>query len=118
MSESTPLRIIESGALRLGVLAEPPPHMVFMASRVQAAGQADTLTTLRYSGGLAALVVREVNGEPVVNERRLPRTLDELGDLGEGFIMAAWDVVGSYEGLADLFHTALAAYQGSNANPT
>ena len=118
MSEPTPLRVIEAGALRIGVLPMPPPHMVFLASRVRAAGEADAFQTMRYSGGLAALVVRELNGESVVNERRLPRTLEELGDLGEGFIMAAYEAVGSYEGLTDMFHAVLAAYRGDAANPT
>ena len=113
------LKNVEVAGHTIGVLKLPPPHLMFLASKSQADASDDSMATLSRAGGLAALVVRTIDGEEVVNARRLPRTLDELASLGEGFIMAAWDVFGSYEVLTEVFTAVLASYgAGAAPNPT
>lgn len=103
----------------LGVLKLPPPHLMFLASKSQSEPTEDSMVMLSRAGGLAALVVRTIDGEEVVNERRLPRTLDELSALGQGFIMAAWDVFESYDAMGEVFTAVLASYSAGEApNPT
>lgn len=118
MSKPEELTIIEADGHMVGVLKMPPPHMIFLASKVKSEPEIDSLSTLRRAGGLAALVVRTIDGEEVINERRLPRDITALESLGEMFIMAAYDCFGSYESLSDVFAAVLGAYHGEVPNPT
>lgn len=110
---------IEAGDITLRILRQPPPHLVFLSSQMDAEKDtASTLAVLARMGGLASLVVREIDGEEVVYESgRMPRTLAELESAGRGFTMAAFDRVGSYEGLAELYKAILTAYQTEDGAP-
>lgn len=97
---------------------KPPPHVLFLASKMTSDPTEDTLRVLSRAGGLAALLVVSIDGEPVVMERRRPRDLTELEALGEVFIMAAFDVFGSWEAMTEALTAIHAAMGGANLNPT
>lgn len=105
-----------NGTHTLKLVAEPPPHMMFLGSQVQSAGL-EGLDELAAAGGLAALVVREFDGEPV-DMQRLPRTLPELLDLGRGFIMLAFEKCGSYEEMGFVFTEVMGSLKVDSTNPT
>jgi hypothetical protein len=119
---SPDLLFIESGAHRLGVLPVPPPHLMFLASQVQEATGKDSLTDLAYAGGLAALCVREIDGETVELPARLPRDLVSLAALGRGFVMVAYEVLGGYSEITAALEAVMGSYRGDtgdkNLNPT
>lgn len=104
------------------ILAEPPPHVLFLGSQLQSEGDDDHLRTLALVGGLAALCVQSIDGEEVIFQGGLPRDLDTLAKAGQGFIMAAFDHLGgTYAELGELFEAVMGAYQGATgaaANPT
>ena len=114
------LKSVDVEGITLRVLPEPPPHLVFLSSQIDAEKDStDSLVLLARMGGLAALVVRELDGEEVLYAAgRPPRTMAELESTGRGFVMAAFERVGSYEALSELFAAILAVYQESSANPT
>lgn len=118
MSQPEELTIVEVDGHKIGVLKMPPPHLMFLASKMSSEPAVDQLKEMVRQCGFVAMVVRTIDGEEVVNERRLPRTLPELEDLGEAYVMAAWDVFGSYESLRDVGAAVLSAYHGEVPNPT
>lgn len=119
---SNHLLTIEVGSHSVGVLAVPPPHLMFLASQMQSAPPADMLTDLARSGGLAAICVRDLDGEPVALAGALPKTLDELAALGRGFIMTMWSTFGGYEEIGALIVSVMGAYKKGDGraqiNPT
>lgn len=114
------LKTIEvQGAERVHVvqiLVEPPPHMLFLASELQSANMG-SMEQFALGGGIAACVIRTLNGEPM-HPQKLPRTQEELLALGRGCILDMYDAVGSYADLNAISEAIMAAYQGDAANPT
>lgn len=103
----------------IGLQPKPPPHVLFLASKMTSDPTEDTLRVLSRAGGLSALLVASIDGEPVVVERKLPRDLPALEALGEAFIMAAFDVFGSWEALTEALTAIHAEAMGAaNLNPT
>lgn len=117
---STDLLFIEIGAHRVGVLAVPPPHLMFLASQVQNETGKDPMADLAYAGGLAALCVREIDGEAVEIPPRLPRDLPSLAALGRGFVMVSYDILGGFPEIASAIQGVMSAYSGAgrSLNPT
>lgn len=112
-------RAVDLDGVPARILVRPPPHLIFLGSQVDAEkDDAPPLATLARMGGLAALVVRELDGEEVVFAAGMPRTLADLEVAGRGFVMAAFERVGSYEALGELFRAILHQYDAGTANPT
>lgn len=105
-----------NGTHSLKLVAEPPPHMMFLGSQVQSA-DLEGLDQLAAAGGLAALVVREFDGE-TIEMPKMPRTLPELLDVGRGFIMLAFEKCGSYEELGFVFTEVMGSIKVDRVNPT
>lgn len=113
------LKHFKSGAHDIGVLAVPPPHLLFLSSQVQAETGKSHLDDLAYVGGMVALVVREIDGEAIEMPKRLPQDLPGLAALGRGFVMAAYDLLDGYEGVMAAFAGAMSVYkEGESINPT
>lgn len=121
MRKPAATKVIEFNGAKITVLAEPPPHVLFLGSKLQSEPSDDNLVTLARVGGLAALCVRAIGDEEVIFEGGMPRDLDALAKVGQGFIMAAFEHLGgTYAELGELFEAILAVYKtdGVGANPT
>lgn len=121
MRKPRPTKVIDFNGTQLTILAEPPPHVLFMGSQLQSDASDDNLVSLARVGGLAALCVQAIDGEEVVMAGGMPRDLDALAAVGRGFIMVAFEHLGgTYAELGELFEVILAAYkdEGVAANPT
>ena len=111
-----PTKTIDFNGLKVEILTVPPPHIIFLASQVQAT-PGEGAAVLARAGGLAALCVRSVGGE-VVEKPKLPRDLADLERLGAGFVMATYELVGcDYDALAGLFQAVLSGYEKGIPNP-
>lgn len=118
MSQPEELTIVEVDGHKIGVLKMPPPHLMLLASKMSSEPAVDQLKEMTRQCGLVAMAVRTIDGEEVVNKRKLPRDIPELEDLGEAYVMAAWDVFGSYESLRNVSAAVFRAYHGEVPNPT
>jgi len=96
----------------------PPPHLPFLVSQMQSMDEsANPLRTLACAGGLARICVESIDGEEV-EAAKLPRDLDALEVYGRGFVMLAFELVGSYNDLGELFKAIMAAYSEMSGNPS
>lgn len=114
------LKVVELSGHKISLLELPPPHMLFLASAMSSEEDANPMTAMAYMGGLAALVVKAVDGEPVVLDGKMPRTLDQLAHVGRGFIMVLYEVVDDYGDMMAIFQGIVDNYNGESKsmNPT
>ena len=97
---------------------QPPPHLPFLGSQMQSMDEhTDPLRMLACTGGLARICVESIDGEEV-EAAKLPRDLDTLEVYGRGFVMLAFELVGSHEALGELFMSIITAYAGVSGNPS
>lgn len=85
------LRSVTIDGHTLMLVEEPPPHLLFLASAVQErAAEADPMMSLAWMSGLLALLLRELDGEPV-EVVKLPRNLDTLAEAGRQLLMELYE---------------------------
>lgn len=115
-------KVIHYDGHRIELADTPPPHLLFLTSKFQQ-GKYSEIEGMAISGGLATLVVVAVDEEKVVFESgKLPRTMAQLKETGEAFIMQVFDIFGSTEGILGFLLYVMgqlkSIYVPESANPT
>lgn len=109
----------ETGTVyQLKVLKEPPSHLMFMQSELTSAAESlSAEQSIAVIGGYAAMVIREMNGEPIELEKT-PRELKALIEVGAGCYMLFDELTSTKADIQTIFQAVLASYSEIQANPT
>lgn len=109
-------KIFEYDGIKMNLLAVAPPHLIFLMGKAKLDTELPNDVMLKRSGGLAALLVASAEGMTWDAPAKLPRRIEQLEELGEDFIMSAFELFGDYAKIADFIGAIMGSY--SEKNPT
>ena len=123
MRKPQPTSTFEHNGMQVEALVSPPPHVMLLGSQMQALASdpaTSPISLASMAAGLGALCIVSIDGEALeIEGGKMPRDLDTLSKVGNGFLFAAYEQAGvGLEDFQGLFETLLRTYGLGLPNPT